>query len=95
MLDLKVNFVSLLVDQIGTEEFTLPIEENSTIKDVLNKLTEKFGAKFKKVIFKSPETLNDFVIIGLNGKDIRLIEYLNTLLKQGDEITFLPAVAGG
>jgi len=36
-----------------------------------------------------------FVNLYLNGEDVRFLEGLDTLTKDGDEISIVPAVAGG
>ena len=36
-----------------------------------------------------------FVNIFVNGEDIRFLKHLETTLKQGDEVSIVPAIAGG
>ena len=40
-------------------------------------------------------TLRRFVNVYVSGEDIRFQEGLDTALSEGDEVTILPAVAGG
>ena len=95
MLTIKISFLSLLKDITGQEETTLSIEENSSIRDILKQLVIKFGEKFEKIIFNFTENLSKYIIISLNGEDIRSFENLNTFLHDRDEIILLPAIAGG
>ena len=46
-------------------------------------------------LFKAPNQLNRFVNIYLNDEDIRFLSNLETPVKQGDEISIVPAIAGG
>ena len=39
--------------------------------------------------------LRRFVNVYVNGEDVRFLSGLHTQLKQGDEISIVPAVAGG
>ena len=39
--------------------------------------------------------LRRFVNIYVNGEDVRFMEGLGTSLKEGDEVSIVPAVAGG
>lgn len=39
--------------------------------------------------------LRHFVNIYVNGEDVRFLEGLNTGIKTGDEVSIVPAVAGG
>ncbi len=95
MLDVKITFLSLLVDIIEVEELNLPMTDDSTISNLLDQLNKKFGPKFEEMIFNSSKNLSQYVIITLNGKDIRLLGGLNTKLRVNDEVSFIPAIAGG
>ena len=95
MSNIKIFFLSLLEDITGVNEITLNIEKNSTIKDVLKLLTSEFGKEFKITIFENPDTLSKYIIISLNGRDIRSLRNLESSLHDGDEVALLPAIAGG
>ena len=95
MIAVKISFLSLLKDRIGVEELNMDLEDNATINDVFFKLFEKFGEDIKTVLVKKTGELNDHVVIMLNEKNIRSLDDLNTNLQNQDEITLLPAIAGG
>ncbi|MHA1525558.1 MAG: MoaD/ThiS family protein [Promethearchaeota archaeon] len=95
MFNIKILFLSLLEDIAGTKEITLSLDKDSTIKDILKKLITMYGKDFESIILNNPETLNKYIIISLNGRDIRSLEYMNMNLHNGDELAFLPAIAGG
>ena len=92
---IKVLFLSLLEDITGINEISLPLNENSTVRDVIKELITFFGVEFKSTIFVSTGILNKYIFLSLNGKDIRHYNNLDTILQDGDEIIFLPAIAGG
>jgi molybdopterin synthase sulfur carrier subunit len=46
-------------------------------------------------LFKTPTTLNRFVNIYVNDEDIRFLKNLDTTVEEGDEISIVPAIAGG
>ncbi|MFX0004693.1 MAG: MoaD/ThiS family protein [Candidatus Hodarchaeota archaeon] len=95
MTNVKISFLSLLVDIIGKDELILSINENSTIRDVLVKLRSRLGKNFEGSIFNIKDKLNKYIILGLNGQDIRKFDGLETVINDGDELSFLPAIAGG
>jgi len=95
MIDVKIAFLSLLADITGKDAIILSIDENSNIKDIIKKLNLKFGKEFENTILNSPDVLSKYIILILNGKDIRSFDGLDTIIHQGDEISFLPAIAGG
>src|SRR5205814_3924366 len=46
-------------------------------------------------LFKGPNQLTRFVNVYLNDEDIRFLKNLDTPVKEGDEISIIPAIAGG
>ncbi len=46
-------------------------------------------------LFKGPTQLNRFVNVFVNDEDIRFLNNLETPVKEGDEISLVPAIAGG
>ncbi|MFX0057363.1 MAG: MoaD/ThiS family protein [Candidatus Hodarchaeota archaeon] len=95
MISINIYFLSLLADIIGKESILVSIDDKSTIKDLLGKLSAIFGKNFQENILESTNSLSKYIIIVLNGKDIRIFQDLNTIIHDGDEISFLPAIAGG
>jgi molybdopterin synthase sulfur carrier subunit len=71
------------------------VEANgATIGEVLNNLKEKAGG-IETRLFKGPGQLNRFVNVYLNDEDIRFQKNLDTPVKEGDEVSIVPAIAGG
>lgn len=95
MINIKTSFLSLLKDIIGKEEISLSVNEKMKVKDLLIKLRVLLGKDFEKNIFNTKDRLSKYIILGLNGKDIRKFNGLDTIIKDGDELSFLPAIAGG
>ena len=66
----------------------------SSVGEVLNSLKEK-AAGIETRLFKGPAQLNRFVNVYVNDEDIRFLKNLETPIKDGDEISIVPAIAGG
>ena len=95
MININIRFLSLLADYAGEEESNLKVDENSSINDIIKYLTSRYGNNFKSKILDSQNVLSKYIIIILNDVDIRSFDGLDTLIKEGDELTFLPVIAGG
>ncbi|MFW9827380.1 MAG: MoaD/ThiS family protein [Candidatus Thorarchaeota archaeon] len=95
MISIKLFFYSLLADKFGKEEIALNFDHNIILRDLLNKLKSLLGSDFEKTNIISEGMLNKYIILALNGKHIRKFEGLDTIIKDGDELSFLPAIAGG
>jgi molybdopterin synthase sulfur carrier subunit len=65
-----------------------------SVGEVLNGLKEKANG-IEARLFKGPNQLNRFVNVYLNDEDIRFLKNLETPVKEGDEISIVPAIAGG
>jgi len=68
--------------------------EGVSVADVLNNLKTK-AAGIETRLFKAPGQLNRFVNVYLNDEDIRHLKNLETAVKSGDELSIVPAIAGG
>lgn len=69
--------------------------EADHVKDALWKVVERFDGKIKGSIFDDEGRLNKFLDIFVNGRNINLLNGLDTVLRDGDSITVLRAVSGG
>ncbi|MBA1335649.1 MAG: hypothetical protein HPY66_1275 [Firmicutes bacterium] len=90
---MKIKFFAYIRDYTGSKE----IEYNrcATVQELLDELCIKYGIKFRKLIFTDDHQLSDEIIILVNGRSIVHLNFLNTPLKQDDEISIFPVVAGG
>jgi molybdopterin synthase sulfur carrier subunit len=66
----------------------------ANVGEVLNGLKEK-ASGIETRLFKGPNVLNRFVNVYLNDEDIRFLKNLDTPVKAGDELSIVPAIAGG
>ena len=66
----------------------------SDIKDLLENLEKKFPG-MKTRLYDETGKLRRFVNIYVNEEDIRFLKGEDTPLKEGDEISIVPAIAGG
>ncbi len=64
------------------------------VGEVLSSLKTK-AAGIESRLFKGEGQLNRFVNIYVNDEDIRFLSNLETPVKEGDEISIVPAIAGG
>jgi molybdopterin synthase sulfur carrier subunit len=65
----------------------------ANVKDLLDNLGKKYPGIVDR-IFENGQ-VRRFVNIYLNDEDIRYLDSLQTAVKDGDELSIIPAVAGG
>ena len=68
--------------------------EGSSLSIVIDGLDSLY-AGFRERLCSNDGELREFVNIYLNGEDVRFLQGLETATKSGDEISIVPAVAGG
>jgi MoaD family protein len=67
--------------------------DGETVREVLDALYEQFGELRDRIA--DDGGLRRFVNVYIGGEDIRFLDGLETAVSDGDEVTILPAVAGG
>jgi len=67
--------------------------DGSTVGEVLDALYERYGELRSRIA--EDGGLRRFVNVYVGGEDIRFLDGLQTPVADGDEVTILPAVAGG
>jgi molybdopterin synthase sulfur carrier subunit len=68
--------------------------EGDSIAGVLADLDAKYPG-LKDRICEADGSVRRFVNLYVNGDDIRFLENLTSAVKSGDEISIVPAIAGG
>jgi sulfur-carrier protein len=67
--------------------------DGTTVGEVLDSLYERYGELRSRIA--EDGGLRRFVNVYVGGEDIRFLDGLDTPVEDGDEVTILPAVAGG
>ena len=71
------------------------VEVNAaTIRDAINELQSRYPG-IKERLLDETGAVRRFVNVYVNEEDIRFLQNQQTKLKDGDEISIIPAIAGG
>ncbi len=68
--------------------------EGATLREVIASLATQ-NEDFKTRLLDDSGELRRFVNVYVNEEDVRFLQKLDTPLKDGDEISIVPAIAGG
>ena len=79
---------------LTNNETTISLETSGTVADCLNDLEAHYPGIGERLRDESGE-IRRFVNIYVNGDDVRFLEGSATALKPGDELSIVPAMAGG
>lgn len=75
----------------GSEE--VAVEEVATVADVINSLEAKHAGMKDRLL--DEKGVRKFINIYVGEEDIRFLEGLRTPVKDGEQISIVPAIAGG
>ena len=68
--------------------------KGDTVADVVEDLDRQFPGLRERLVDDTGE-LRRFINVYVNGEDIRFLQAKTTTLKDGDEVSIVPDIAGG
>ena len=68
---------------------------SNSLQDAFTKISEIMGDDFKRRVLEGDGTPRSLINIYINGKNAKFSDGMETVLKDGDDVYILPAVAGG
>ena len=95
-IHVKVRLLGVFRGLSGIGQLHIELEKPAVVREVVQKLVESFPPEFNRVLI-DPE-LNDprpNSLILVNGREVGVLEGLETEVKEGDEIVLIPVSHGG
>jgi molybdopterin synthase sulfur carrier subunit len=90
-----VKFLGSLRHVSRVRELALDYKEHVSIGELVNELTNKLPGLKRSLIDQQLEDPRPNALILVNSREISVLNGLETTLKDGDEIVFVPVVHGG
>jgi molybdopterin converting factor small subunit len=91
-IQVKVEFIGLLREITGERQLTLDMEDGATLKDVMEKLADKYGKGLETRILEENRISDDALVI-INGKSIRSADVSSIAMRNGDSLALAPESA--
>lgn len=92
-MKVNVRIFGNLVAVLGHKQF-VELDEGVTVGTLSNRLAESAGLRRQGYLGNYRVGGDDLAIL-VNGKNIHLLDGVETVLKDGDEVVILPPTAGG
>jgi len=83
-INVKIRTIGIFRELFGNKLLTIKLKRNATVKNVVQKLA---GSEINDV------WLNALILV--NGKEISVLNGLETVVSDGDEMVLLPVSHGG
>ncbi len=90
MITVKIKLVGMLRRLSDKSEVTVK-SRRATVRNAIETLTESLPRDAASLFTGSP--LNTLILV--NGKEISVLKGLETIIKDGDELTIVPVAHGG
>jgi len=96
-LKVKIEYLGHIKTILGNKrEEEVEIKKDSSVADLLNMLSNRYGDPFKKAVYEigGADVKTNFMAT-VNGYLLNQLNGVGTKLKQGDHIILMPVVSGG
>ncbi len=91
-MKVKVKFFKLFREVTGKTEDEVQSPSVITIEELLTQLSKKFGIDFAENLYDRKGKVKEYVQILINGKDIKVLQGLETKLGEGDTVSIFTGV---
>jgi len=94
-MKVKVKFFALVRELTGKREEEVDLDDEATVRTLLDRLVDEYGPKLRDYLFDSESEPRGHLQFLIDGRNIALMQGLNTPLKDGNSFAILPPVGGG
>jgi len=94
-MNIQIRSASNIAKIFNSRKFNIELQEPSTLKDLLEKLTNIYGQEFFDEACTEDGYSPEQIAILVNGSSAAAIGGVSIQLKDGDDVLFLPVISGG
>ena len=95
-MKVKVSYLGYIRFLLGKREEEFELDENTSLGDLLNMLSQKYGEPFRKEIYEPGlQDLKYGYGVIINGLLMARLQGLKTPLKDGDQVILTTLISGG
>ena len=96
MISVTVKVLGPLINIVGGSSFTLELAPGTTIREMLDQVFETYGEPMIVEVMNEERTdLAPYYKVLVNGRNSKLMHYMDTVLENGQVVHIMPPVAGG
>jgi molybdopterin synthase sulfur carrier subunit len=94
-LKVTLRFVGSFCSLTGKRTLSITLDKSESLRKVIDNFTEKSPKLKNALIDPELEKSRANTLVIVNGKEISVLKGLETKLKDGDEVVFVPVSHGG
>jgi len=92
---ITLRFIGALASVSGKSKCSLKPKESASLREVLKQLVKEQPKLGRALIDSELDDPRPNALILVNGKEIGVLDGLETMLNDGDEVVFVPVLHGG
>lgn len=89
-----VKFFATLRPVVGAKEAEVEVEAGDTVRNVLEKLIAAYPGLGERIL-DDDANLRSSINVLVNGRSVRFLDGLNTIIRDGDRLALFPPIGGG
>jgi MoaD family protein len=94
-MTITVRFIGALRNASGKSKITMAIKKAVTLREIIKKIVEEQPKLKRTLIDPELENPSPNALILVNGKEISVLKGLKTMVRDEDEVVFVPVLHGG
>ena len=95
-MKVKVEYLGFIRNMLSKRTEELELCEGTSLQQLLSKLSERYGAEFKKQVYESGQKDVKYgFVVTVNGVLMDQLHGVETLLKNGDNVILMSLMSGG
>lgn len=94
-MKLLVEYMGQLQSAVGRSQDRLELQPGETLSALIDRLGEMCGVEARPHLFTEAGHIQPCLLVALNGSVLTCRNAGNRELRDGDNIVFLPPIAGG
>lgn len=94
-MTVRVTFLGVFKEAFGNGQISLTLGPSRRLRDIITRLTADSHGLERVMIDPELRDPRPNAVILVNGKEIGVLEGLETKVKDGDRIIFIPVTHGG
>ena len=94
-MTVTLKFLGSLRHASGEDKLSVECEGSTSVLDLVNQVARKNSSLRRNLLDEQLEKPKPNALILVNGREISVLKGLETKVKDGDEVIFVPIVHGG
>jgi molybdopterin converting factor small subunit len=92
-MNIELELLGALARIAGSRSVKIEVTDNATVRDVLS-MVRRMQRGMEEYILLSGDRVNNVIVL-VDGRDIGVLDGIETKLRDGSKVTLIPVVHGG